>query len=47
MEEKIGAKKLSQKVVEEKRLQAHRLRELAMTRAEIGEIVGVYADTVC
>jgi transposase len=46
MEEKIDARKLSRDVLEEKRRQAHRLRKRGMTRAEIGEIVGVHADTV-
>lgn len=46
MEEKIDARKLPRGVIEEKRRQAHRLRKRGMTRAEIGEIVGVHADTV-
>jgi len=46
MEEKIDARKLSAEVLEEKRRQAHLLRKRGMTRAEIGEIVGVHADTV-
>jgi transposase len=46
MEEKIDARKLPREVLEEKRRQAHRLRERGMTRAEIGGIVGVHADTV-
>ena len=46
MEEKIDARKLPREVLEEKRRQAHRLRQRGMTRAEIGEIVGVHADTV-
>lgn len=46
MEEKIDARTLSREVLEEKRRQAHRLRERGMTRAEIGKIVGVHADTV-
>jgi len=46
MEEKIDARKLPREVLEEKRRQAHRLRKRGMTRAEIGEIVGVHADTV-
>ena len=46
MEEKIDARGLPREVLEEKRRQAHRLRKRGMTRAEIGEIVGVHADTV-
>ena len=46
MKEKIDARKLSPEVLEEKRRQAHRLRARGLTRAEIGEIVGVHADTV-
>jgi transposase len=46
MEENIDARKLPRDVLEEKRRQAHRLRQCGMTRAEIGEIVGVHADTV-
>ena len=46
MEEKIDARTLPREVLEEKRRQAHRLRKRGMTRAEIGEIVGVHADTV-
>ena len=43
---KIDARKLSRDVLEEKRRQAHQLRKRGLTRAEIGEIVGVHADTV-
>jgi transposase len=46
MEEKIDARKLPREVIEEKRRQAQRLRKLGMTRKEIGDIVGVHADTV-
>jgi transposase len=46
MDEHIDARKLSLEVLEEKRRQAHRLRKRGMTRAEIGEIVGVHADTI-
>lgn len=46
MEEKIDARKLPREVLEEKRRLAHQLRKRGMTRAEIGEIVGVHADTV-
>jgi len=46
MDEKIDARKLPREVLEEKRRQAHRLRKRGMTRAEIGDIVGVHADTV-
>lgn len=46
MEKKIDARKLSRDVLEEKRRLAHKLRKRKMTRAEIGEIVGVHADTV-
>jgi transposase len=44
--EKIDARKLSRDVLEEKRRQAHQLRKRGLTRAEIGDIVGVHADTV-
>lgn len=43
---KIDARKLSRDVLEEKRRQAHQLRKRGLTRAEIGDIVGVHADTV-
>lgn len=46
MEEKIDARTLSRDVLEEKRRLAHKLRKRGMTRADIGEIVGVHADTV-
>lgn len=46
MDEKIDARKLSLDVLEEKRRQAHLLRKRGMTRAEIGEIVGIHADTI-
>jgi transposase len=46
MEEKIDARKLPREVLEEKRRQAQRLRKRGMSRAEIGAIVGVHADTV-
>jgi transposase len=46
MNARIDARKLPREVIEEKRRQAHRLRKRGMTRAEIGEIVGVHADTV-
>jgi transposase len=46
MDEKIDARKLPREVLEEKRRLAHRLRKRGMTRTEIGEIVGVHADTV-
>jgi transposase len=46
MEEKIDARQLPREALEEKHRQAHRLRERGMTRAEIGELVGVHADTV-
>lgn len=46
MTDKIDARKLSLEVLEEKRRLAHRLRKRGMTRAEIGEIVGVHADTI-
>lgn len=44
--QKIDARKLSLEVLEEKRREAHRLRKRGMTRAEIGEILGVHADTI-
>ncbi|MDX1739318.1 MAG: IS630 family transposase [Alphaproteobacteria bacterium] len=46
MEEKIDARTLPRDVIEEKRRQAQQLRKRGMTREEIGEIVGVHADTV-
>ncbi|MDQ1363731.1 MAG: hypothetical protein QG652_1593, partial [Pseudomonadota bacterium] len=46
MEKKIDARKLSREILEEKRRLAHQLRKRGMTRAEIGDIVGVHADTV-
>lgn len=46
MNTKIDARKLSFEVLEEKRREAHRLRKRGMTRAEIGEILGVHADTI-
>ena len=44
--ENIDARKLPASAVEEKRRQAVKLRKKGMTRAQIGEIVGVHADTV-
>jgi len=44
--EKIDARKLPSSAVEEKRRQTVKLRKKGMTRAQIGEIVGVHADTV-
>jgi transposase len=44
--EKIDARKLPSSALEEKRRQAVRLRKKGLTLAEIGEIVGVHADTV-
>ena len=46
MTDKIDARKLALEVLEEKRRLAHRLRKRGMTRAEIGEVVGVHADTI-
>ena len=46
MDKRIDARKLPRDVLEEKRRLAHQLRKRGMTRAEIGEIVGVHADTV-
>ena len=43
---KIDARKLPREILEEKRRMAHQLRKRGMTRAEIGEIVEVHADTV-
>lgn len=43
---KIDARKLSASAIEEKRRQAVKLRSKGLTRAEIGGIVGVHADTV-
>lgn len=44
--EKIDARKLPSSALEEKRRQAVKLRKQGMTRAQIGEIVDVHADTV-
>lgn len=44
--DKIDARKLPDAALEEKRRQAVQLRQRGMTRAEIGVIVGVHADTV-
>ena len=44
--DKIDARKLPDAALEEKRRQAVLLRQRGMTRAEIGAIVGVHADTV-
>lgn len=44
--DKIDARKLSLEVLEEKRREAHRLRKRGMTRAEIGEVLGIHADTI-
>jgi len=46
MEKKIDGRRLSLEVLAEKRREAHRLRKRGMTRAEIGEIVGIHADTI-
>jgi transposase len=46
METTIDARKLPAEVIEEKRRMAQQLRKRGMTRAEIGKIVGVHADTV-
>lgn len=43
---KIDARKLPREILEEKRRMAHELRKRGMTRAEIGEIVEVHADTI-
>ncbi len=44
--EKVDARKLPSSALEEKRRQTIKLRKQGMTRAQIGEIVGVHADTV-
>lgn len=46
MEGRTDGRKLSLEVLEEKRREAHRLRKRGMRRAEIGEIVGIHADTI-
>jgi transposase len=46
MNEKIDPRKLPRDVLEEKRKTAFQLRRRGMTRAEIGEIVGIHPDTV-
>lgn len=43
---KVDARTLSKEALYEKRRVAHELRKRGMTRAEIGEIVDVHADTV-
>lgn len=46
MTKKIDARTLPPSAIEEKRRTARELRKTGMTRAEIGKIVGVHADTV-
>lgn len=46
MKNKIDARTLPFSTIEEKRRTAHELRKTGMTRAEIGAVVGVHADTV-
>ena len=46
MTKKIDTRKLPFEAIEEKRRTAKELRKTGMTRAEIGQIVGVHADTV-
>jgi len=43
----MDARQLPRWVLEEKCRQAHRLRKRGMTRAEIGEIVGVKSQFCC
>ena len=46
MDKKIDARTLPREAIEEKRRLAHQLRKRGLTRAEIGAMVGVHADTV-
>ena len=46
MKEERDARYLPRALLEEKRQIVHRLRKRGMTRAEIGEIVGIHADTI-
>ena len=46
MNEKTDGRKLPRELLEEKRRLAQRLRKRGMTRAEIGEILGIHADTI-
>lgn len=46
MKKRIDARTLAAEAIEEKRRTAHALRKRGLTRADIGEIVGVHADTV-
>lgn len=46
MKKKIDTRSLPFEIIEEKRRTAKALRKTGMTRAEIGKIVGVHADTV-
>lgn len=46
MKKKLDARSLPASAIEEKRRQSHELRKRGLTRAEIGEVVGVHADTV-
>jgi transposase len=46
MDKKIDARTLPPEAIEEKRRLAHQLRKRGLTRAEIGAMVGVHADTV-
>ena len=46
MKTKLDARTLPASAIEEKRRQSHELRKHGLTRAQIGEIVGVHADTV-
>ncbi len=46
MNEKIDARKLPRAILEEKRRTVYQLRHRDMTRAEIGEIVGIHPDTI-
>lgn len=46
MNEKVDTRKLPRELLEEKRRTVYRLRHRGMTRAEIGEIVGIHPDTI-
>lgn len=46
MNEKIDARKLPRAILEEKRRTVYQMRHCGMTRAEIGEIVGIHPDTI-
>jgi predicted transcriptional regulator len=46
MDKNVYARTMPLEAIEEKRRLAHELRKRGLTRAEIGELVEVHADTV-